>query len=254
MKLFGTRKEARPDLDMNDLSGVDNALLDESGELNVYENRKVVSRARSDAEASISDAAKTSLRDLTMIRKGRCPECGGRTETLVFSSICPACGWFRRYESDFISCVVHQHDGEPIHCERVFNVAGGYVLCVKNDMVICQLAGSAVRRIDFSLPEEQMQTARKRFSRENAGHCAWCETAMANAPDPDAPILEYVAFGSFQERYLFCSRTCLEAFRRQYPVRVHRNCYETECNICKACVKRYDTEDFHRVVLADYDD
>ncbi len=255
MKIFRRRKGVRTDDEiLSEDTAMDSSLFEGVGDLGMYETRKVMDQARTAAEATLSDAAKADLRDLTVMRKGRCPECGSRTESLVFSSVCPSCGWFRRYRPDFMACVVHQNDGEPIQCDSVYNVAGGYVLCVKKDVIVCQLAGSAVRRIDFTIAEEKLREARQRFAKENAGHCSWCDSFMAEATEEGAPILEYVAFGTFQERYLFCQRSCLASFRNQYSVRVHRNCYETDCNTCHACTKRYDTEGFHRVVLADFDD
>ena len=51
-----------------------------------------------------------------------------------------------------------------------------------------------------------------------------------------------VAFGTTQERYCFCSDECYEAFRKMYPARIHRNCYERDCEECNLCVKRYRGE------------
>jgi hypothetical protein len=68
--------------------------------------------------------------------------------------------------------------------------------------------------------------------------CSWCQT-VAN-PGGDGFHLVHVAFGTFQERYSFCSDACYEAFRKMYPSRVHRNCYERDCRECDLCVKRYE--------------
>jgi len=70
--------------------------------------------------------------------------------------------------------------------------------------------------------------------------CAWCNTPCR--PEQDGFHLVHVAIGTFQERHYFCSDDCFEAFRRMYPARVHRNCYERPCNDCDFCVKRYTDE------------
>jgi hypothetical protein len=62
-----------------------------------------------------------------------------------------------------------------------------------------------------------------------------------------------VAFGASQERYCFCSDECYEAFRKMYPARVHRNCYERNCAECNLCIKRYgDEAEGVRMLAKDY--
>lgn len=70
--------------------------------------------------------------------------------------------------------------------------------------------------------------------------CAWCNTPCR--PDKDGFHLVHVALGAFQERHCFCSDECYEAFRRMYPARVHRNCYERSCTECNYCIKRFANE------------
>jgi len=70
--------------------------------------------------------------------------------------------------------------------------------------------------------------------------CAWCDTPCR--PDQDGFHLVHIALGSFQERHGFCCDDCYEAFRRMYPARVHRNCYERPCADCNYCIKRYTEE------------
>lgn len=70
--------------------------------------------------------------------------------------------------------------------------------------------------------------------------CAWCDTPCH--PDKDGFHLVHIALGSFQERHSFCCDDCYEAFRRMYPARVHRNCYERPCEDCSYCIKRYTEE------------
>lgn len=70
--------------------------------------------------------------------------------------------------------------------------------------------------------------------------CAWCDTRCH--PDQDGFHLVHIAMGAFQERHSFCCDDCYEAFRRMYPARVHRNCYERPCEDCNYCIKRYAEE------------
>jgi len=70
--------------------------------------------------------------------------------------------------------------------------------------------------------------------------CAWCNKTCHS--EQDGFHLIHVAFGATQERHCFCSDDCYEAFRRMYPSRVHRNCYETPCADCTFCIKRYIDE------------
>lgn len=70
--------------------------------------------------------------------------------------------------------------------------------------------------------------------------CAWCN--LPCTPSKDGFHLVHVALGAFQERHCFCSDDCFEAFRRMYPARVHRDCYERECRDCTFCIKRFNDE------------
>ena len=65
--------------------------------------------------------------------------------------------------------------------------------------------------------------------------------------------LLHIAFGATQERYCFCSDDCFEAFRKMYPSRVHRDCYNRDCDTCSLCQKRYgeDAAEF-RLLAKDY--
>jgi len=81
--------------------------------------------------------------------------------------------------------------------------------------------------------------------------CSWCN-GPAN-PEKEGFSLVQIAFGSSQERYVFCSEQCYEAFRKMYPSRVHRNCYEHNCADCNLCTKRYDDEtDGIRLIAKDF--
>ena len=78
--------------------------------------------------------------------------------------------------------------------------------------------------------------------------CSWCNEALN--PDEEEIYEDYVAFGTFQEHYIFCSEKHQKEFRKMYPSRIHRNCYETDCNQCELCIKRYDTHGFKRRIIS----
>lgn len=231
----------------------DAQLTEELSELAAANRPREVDRARGEAEQAINNAAMADIRGITLIERGRCPDCGGRTEAFLFTTICPSCGWYRRGQSDLGTCVVCMDDGEIVECDKVFEGRQNVLLCVKDNHVCAQLAHSHVRRINYEWADGELEVAWDRFRKQRKGVCAWCEKALGETDDEEEPIEEYVAFGAYQERYLVCSRKCLAAFRKQYPTRIHRNCYETDCNTCKACIKRFDTTNFVRLKTVELD-
>ena len=82
-------------------------------------------------------------------------------------------------------------------------------------------------------------------------HCDWCNNAAD--PEKDGFHSVHVAFGASQARYCFCQDECYESFRRMYPSRVDRNCYERNCAECNLCIKRYDDDsDAIHMLAKDY--
>ena len=216
-------------------------------ELSAVNNPKRIDRARDDAHATISDAAVADIRSKTLIKKGRCPACNARITDLLYTAVCPDCGWSRQNVPDGDHCRVVLQD-DAIVCDRTISIKNGQLLCIRDAHVISQVDQSRVLRIDYQWEEDDLQVARDLLHKQRTGICSWCEARLDQATsEPAAPYDEYVAFGAFQEHYAFCSLKCLKAFRRQYPVRVHRNCYETDCPACDQCIKRYDVKDFKRV-------
>jgi hypothetical protein len=224
-------------------------LQEELDELTASESPKKVDRAKSDAERAISDATIADIRGITLIERGRCPDCGGRTELMVFSRVCPNCGWYRWQSRETESCVVFLTSGEKIRCDRVYDVKSSQLLLVRDDVVRTVVSQSSVARIDYDWDKEKLETAQIRFQKERTGVCDWCGIGFRELPEEVTPLEDYAAFGAFQERYRFCSEKCMGSFRRQYPTRIHRNCYETDCNSCDQCIKRFDTSQFKRLRL-----
>jgi hypothetical protein len=249
MDFFG-RKQKQPETHASADKRLDSEvhLEEDFSELVAREEPRSVDRAISDAHEAAHEATREEITRIKLIEQGYCPECRSRIENFVFTQVCPSCGWFRRLTPDSGRCLVHMDTDECIKCDKVFPVHGEQFLCVTDGVVYSQIMREHVRRIEYSWEAEELAEARETLQKRMHGVCSWCEKDLTDVPN-DQIIEEYVAFGAYQERYLFCSIKCLAAFRKQYPTRVHRNCYETDCNNCNQCIKRYDTRGFKRVVL-----
>lgn len=252
MPLFRKRKKNHPDNDKKSLlsaseeASQDVGLQEELDVLTAREHPRDVDRIKTEAERTISDATLQDIRGITLIERGRCPDCGGKTETTVSSVICPACGWYRWRSQEANGCIVHLDTGEKIKCDRFYNVKGDQLLCVSDDVARHTVSHSSVRRIEFVWDEKKLQTAREQYEKERTGICDWCGIALNELDVDAAPIEDHVAFGAFQEKFRFCGEKCLVSFRKQYPARIHRNCYVTDCNSCHECIKRFDTSNIER--------
>lgn len=219
-----------------------------------------VSATETEVQEAVVKAARSDLRAVKLLGQGRCPDCQNRTEYFLYTTVCPHCGWYRRTVPDTGHSVVHLDTGERIVCDRVYRVRGEELLCVKEGVVVNQVAQRFIRQIEHIWSKEELAEARRARKRRAEGICAWCERDFAlitpeetrrdTAVDGvEPPFEEFVAFGAVQDRYMLCSRRCIEAFRKQFPSRIHRNCYETECRDCNACIKRYDITHFRRAIF-----
>ena len=136
-------------------------------------------------------------------------------------------------------------------CEEAF-YAPEEVLCVTQDVVRYRIPRSELLFIEFDWPEEEIEERRGQLEREERGQCSWCGKTLSphRADDDDRDEDEdeegderrvtFVAFGLYQERYLFCCKEHQKAFQKQYPARVHRDCYHRDCSKCNECNKRFD--------------
>lgn len=211
-------------------------------------DRRELQRADTEVKEVLSRATTTDIRNILLIDQGRCPVCAARTENFLFTVVCPSCGWFRREVPSKGSAVVYLKSGEKIECDYVHHGNREEYLCIRDGVVISEVMRSEARRIDYSWGTGDLDEARSLARRLKSGICSWCETELSETPQ-EAHFEDYVAFGAFQERFVFCSEKCQRSFRRQYPARVHRNCYEVDCNQCSLCIKRYDTRGFKRNIL-----
>ncbi len=204
------------------------------------------------AEKVILSAAEDSLQRIHSIKMGRCPDCGHHIRQHLFASICDHCGWHTFEVPRQGSVRVHLTGGEPpVVGERCYVMKTGLVLVVVGDVVCAKIPTSSVSWIEYLWDNQELGSRHRQVLDRMSLLCAWCNQE-AN-PEKDGFHMAQVAFGAAQERYCFCRDECYEAFRKMYPARVHRNCYERDCNACNLCIKRYaDDEDGIRMLAKDY--
>lgn len=203
------------------------------------------------AEKVILSAAEDSLQRIHAIKMGRCPDCGHHVRQHLFASICDHCGWHTFEVPRQGSVRVHITDGQPVDGERCYVMKTGVVLVVIDDVVRAKIPTSSVSWIEYLWDQHELGSRHRQVLDRMSLLCAWCNQE-AN-PETDGFHMAQVAFGAAQERYCFCCDDCYEAFRKMYPARVHRNCYERDCATCDLCMKRYsDDEDGIRMLAKDY--
>ncbi len=195
-----------------------------------------------EAQKQLRLAAETSLRQLQVIQRGRCPQCGAHLRQHLFARICDNCGW-NSYDTPRQGRVrVHLSGASPQHIdgERCYFLKDGTVLLLRDDAVVARLQQSAIAWIEYLWDQEELESRQREALDHLTILCGWCNQVVD--PEADGFHLVQVAFGATQERYCFCSDDCYEAFRKMYPSRVHRNCYERSCSDCNLCIKRYEDE------------
>lgn len=226
-------KQILPDVQQEKLDRDIEQLSDEDGEREKRVLREVQKR--------IQDVAEDSMKKLQIARLGRCPSCGEHLHQHLFSSVCEACGW-HSYDVPRRGPVrVHVVGREtPIEGDRCYTLKTGDVLIVKQDVVTARITGNAIRWVEYIWSEQEIEQRYRQVLERTEQPCSWCEKGCH--PEKDGFHLVHIAFGTTQERHCFCSDECYEAFRRMYPARVHRNCYERPCADCNFCIKRYADE------------
>ena len=218
----------------------DGQLQVELDELTAISDSRELNRTETEVRQAVQRAAKTDIRNIKLLEQGRCPVCQGRTENFHFTVVCGACGWFRRTTPGGGRSIVYLETGETIECDKVFKGGNDELLCMRDGIVISQVMRSHVRKVDHHWEADELERAKAQARRTRHGVCAWCEKDLGEIAYEDM-LVHYVAFGAWQDRYMFCSSKCQSSFERQYPSRIHRNCYEVDCNTCELCIKRFDT-------------
>lgn len=190
---------------------------------------------------TVKEAAKASLRDIRLLEEGRCPSCGHKTNPFLFTCVCAHCGWFSFISPEEGKSIIHLKNGVNIECGTTFDTKGDYILGITEGVVRTKVSKDNVDYIEFAWTEEEISKKRHANLREQAGVCSWCEKPLSE--NEDIPTIVYAAFGTMQDRYVFCDNKCNTAFQKQYPVRVHRNCYHRSCLECDLCQKKHQGED-----------
>lgn len=198
-------------------------------------------RLNREVDKEVRSAAELSLKRLHVIQRGHCPSCGDTLRQHLFASICDSCGWHHFDTPRNGPARVHLHNGaHPIEGQRCYVVKTGTVLVLRDDVVIARVPASAVSWVEYVWHSGELDQRHRSALERLHIQCGWCNGPVD--PDADGFHMVQAAFGSTQERYCFCCDDCYEAFRKMYPARVHRNCYERSCAECNLCTKRYEDE------------
>lgn len=211
-------------------------------DMSVLEERGVDGRrVHREVEREVRQSAQDSLKRLHMVQMGRCPACGEHIHRHLFASTCEACGWHRFDTPDNGPVRVHLRTGNSVvDGERCYTVKSGAVLVLRHDVVVAKVPRDQVGWIEYVWSDQEIDRRHRGLAERVELLCGWCGKEADS--EADGFHLVHVAFGASQERYCFCSDDCYEAFRKMYPSRVHRNCYERACSECDLCHKRYDDE------------
>ncbi|MFC1672168.1 hypothetical protein ACFL01_03430 [Planctomycetota bacterium] len=203
------------------------------------ENDKVATldRVKREVEAKVHEAVEHTIEQFKLLEQGRCPSCGTRLEEFLYTSICSHCGFSKRLSPETGKVVVHLHDGGVIECDKIFEIRNNAHLCVRNDVVVARLNEAAVNYVEYVWTSEELEDIRKRKDRESVKICDWCGRRISS-DSQDANDIR-VAIGINQNKFFFCAKKCFKSFQKQYPARVHRDCYERACEQCDECIKKY---------------
>lgn len=194
-------------------------------------------------ESAVQEAAKTSLRSIKMMEEGRCPSCGQKTHQFLFTSVCANCGWFSYISPEEGKSIIHLKNSSTIECGSTFDTRGDYILGITDGVVRAKVSKDNVEHIEFVWTDDEIHRKRVTRDRQQEGICSWCEKSLTETEADEDPIVVYAAFGHEQERFIFCTEKCEKSFQKQYPIRIHKNCYNRTCTECDLCQKRYAGDD-----------
>jgi len=198
-----------------------------------------VSKVISEVEGTIKEATKASIRDVKLLEEGRCPSCGRKTKQFLFTTVCEYCGWSTFITPEKGHALIHLKDGNIVESKSMFQIVQGDILGITDDVVRIRIPSGNISYIEYVWADEEIAARREQRRREERVVCDWCQKEV----DRDEYVaVIYAAIGTNQVRYQFCSEKCKRSFEKQYPMRIHRNCYERSCAECNECVKKYEDE------------
>lgn len=210
-------------------------------DLRIISEDTKVERSQKTADKEVQTAAEHSLKRLHILQRGRCPQCGDALRQHLFASVCDACGWSSWSTPRKGGVLVHLvGGGEPLPGDAVYVVKNGVTILLRGETVYARFPANSVLWVEYVWTEEELKERERALRERMAIACGWC--GKDADPENDGFHLVQAAFGTTQERYCFCCDDCYEAFRKMFPARVHRNCYERDCETCDLCTKRYRNE------------
>ena len=217
--------------------------VQEAMDLLSQDNQVDLDEALVEVNETVREAAKASLRDIKLMEEGHCPSCGHKAlRQFLFTTVCSSCGWFSFISPEEGKSLIHLASGRTIECGTTFETKGGFLLGITDGVVRAKVPKDNVEYVEFAWTDEEIQRKRESRAREETGTCSWCEKSLTESENDNITV--YAAFGTTQERFVFCADKCNESFQKQYPIRIHKNCYERPCTECDLCTnKRYSGED-----------
>ena len=205
-----------------------------------------------EAEKEIQTATEETLKRLHAQKRGRCPVCSTPLRQHLSTSICDSCGWhtFDFPRSGGVKVHLSNSD-DKIEGEKCYFLKTGELLVINRDVVSAKIPSKSVNWVDYCWEDLEIEERHKHLVERMTLRCDWCNSEADLEKDGFHSV--HVAFGASQARYCFCQDECFESFKKMYPSRVDRNCYERDCAECDLCVKRYDEDsDAIRMLAKDY--
>lgn len=239
LKLFKRKTEEKESKEKQIVMVDQTSTLEESISLLTKEDKDSVEEVIEEVEETVKEATRSSLKDLKLLEEGRCAQCGKKAKQFLFTTVCENCGWTSFITPEKSRQVVHLTDGGRVECENTFRTKTDEVLCITDQVVWARVPNERVSFIEYPWTDEEIAERREQRKREEMTLCSWCNKEFRWGEEEGAQVT-YAAFGNFQDKYPFCTEKCRRSFQKQYPVRIHRNCYERPCEGCNECIKKYE--------------
>ena len=210
-------------------------ILEESG----LQPEKIEKRVQKQVQDTLESVSADAATKIHIVSRGYCPSCGGKLRQHLYTSICLDCGWNQYTVPPSGPVTVHLMGGGSVQGDVCYVLKTGDILVLRREVVVARVRQQACAWIEYGWTEDDLTAKEEQRLSEENFLCSWCQGEAR--PENEGFHIVYLALGTHQNRYIFCSDPCVDAFRQRYPARVHRNCYETDCNACNLCVKRFDT-------------
>jgi hypothetical protein len=248
LKITKKQREQVKNLSDAPIANPDEELNEHLSLLNA-EDRSAVDRLTREVDSKIIEASKETVKEAKMIEEGHCPSCGKKTRGFVFTTVCESCGWSKFASTQTGRMIVHMQNGATLVCEETVYTPEE-VLLVTDDVVRYRVPRTKVTFIEFDLSDEEVARRREQIRDDEVLRCAWTGKPVSIA-DEDTRVT-FAAFAINQERFLFTDDKAQEAFQKQYPARIHRDCYNRDCSKCDECQKQFDDTSYETYIEEDF--